>query len=154
VSVLTEIAGSTRFTTQLDENPLEWRIGGRIKQGDFVFQVAAGAGLISGVGVPNFRIIAGAAWQPTGLDADGDGVGDQEDACPGSPEDHDGYLDDDGCPDEDNDADGLNDDVDKCPDDPEDRDGFEDQDGCPDRDNDADGVQDGYDSCPNEPEDM
>src|SRR6185312_4043107 len=32
LSVLTELSGSTRFTTQLDENPLEWRIGGRIKQ--------------------------------------------------------------------------------------------------------------------------
>jgi hypothetical protein len=154
LSVLTELVGSTRFTTQLDENPLEWRVAGRITHGDFVFQAGGGAGLISGIGVPNFRVIASAAWQPTGLDADGDGVGDQQDACPGSPEDHDGYLDEDGCPDEDNDADGLNDGLDKCPDDPEDRDGFEDQDGCPDRDNDADGVQDGYDSCPDQPEDM
>lgn len=154
VSVLTEVAGSTRFTTLLDENPLEWRLAGRLTQGDFVFQVGGGAGLISGIGVPNFRVLASASWQPTGLDSDGDGIGDQNDACPGSPEDFDGYLDDDGCPDEDNDGDGLPDELDKCPDDAEDFDGFEDEDGCPDRDNDADGVPDGYDSCPNQPEDM
>jgi hypothetical protein len=154
LSILSEVAGATRFKTELDENPLEWRLAGRMTQGDFVVQLGGGAGLISGVGVPNFRIIASAAFQPSRLDADGDGVGDQQDACPGTPEDRDGYLDEDGCPDEDNDDDGIRDEIDRCPDDAEDRDGFQDQDGCPDRDNDADGVQDGYDSCPDQPEDM
>jgi hypothetical protein len=153
LGLMTEIAGSTRFNTQLDENPLEWRLAARLTQGDFFVQLGGGAGLVSGVGVPNFRAIAGLGYQPAGLDADHDGVGDQQDACPGTPEDKDGYLDEDGCPDEDNDGDGFPDDQDQCPDDAEDRDGFQDQDGCPDRDNDADGIQDGYDSCPDQPED-
>jgi OOP family OmpA-OmpF porin len=153
LSVMTELAGSTRFSKQLDQNPLEWRLAGRLTQGDFVFQLGGGAGLISGIGVPNFRVIGGASFQPAGLDADGDGVPDQQDACPSAAEDHDGYLDDDGCPDDDNDGDGIDDRADRCPDDPEDKDNFEDADGCPDRDNDKDGIPDGYDSCPNEPED-
>jgi hypothetical protein len=153
LSVLTEIAGSTRFKNELDQNPIEWRLAGRLTQGDFVFQLGAGAGLVSGVGIPNFRVMGGAAFQPAGLDADGDGVGDQQDACPSEPEDRDGYQDEDGCPDVDNDGDGLNDDVDKCPNDPEDHDGYQDEDGCPDRDNDNDGIPDGYDSCPDQAED-
>ena len=153
LSLLAEVAGSTRFNRQLDENPVEARLAARLTQGDFVFTLGGGLGLVSGVGVPNFRIVGGAAFQPAGLDADGDGVGDQQDACPSASEDHDGYMDDDGCPDEDNDGDGLEDRLDKCVDDPEDKDGFEDTDGCPDRDNDNDGIQDGYDSCPDQPED-
>lgn len=153
LSVVTEIAGSTRFKPQLDENPLEWRLAARLTQGDFIVQLGGGAGIVSGVGIPNFRALVGAGYQPAGLDADGDGVSDQSDACPGTPEDKDGYLDEDGCPDEDNDGDGMADGDDRCPDDAEDRDGYQDEDGCPDRDNDADGIQDGYDSCPSQAED-
>ncbi|HEY2370375.1 MAG TPA: hypothetical protein VGH87_28460, partial [Polyangiaceae bacterium] len=35
-------------------------------------------------------------------DRDGDGVVDDLDKCPDEPEDHDGFQDDDGCPDPDN----------------------------------------------------
>ena len=85
------------------------------------------------------------------LDTDGDGIPDSVDMCVLEPEDHDGYLDEDGCPDRDNDGDGIPDELDKCPNDPEDPDGFEDDDGCPDLDNDGDGVPDVIDICPNEP---
>lgn len=153
LTLLGEVSGWTRFTRQLDENPLEGRLAARLTQGDLVVQVGGGLGIVSGVGIPDFRAIASVGFQPTGLDADGDGISDREDACPGTPEDKDNYLDEDGCPDEDNDGDGLPDDRDRCPDDPEDRDGFQDQDGCPDRDDDGDGILDGYDSCPNQPED-
>jgi hypothetical protein len=154
LGIVSEFAGATQFTTKLDENPMEWRVAGRLTQGDFVIQFGGGAGLVSGVGIPNFRLVGGVAYQPSGLDSDNDGVKDNDDSCPAELEDMDGYLDDDGCPDSDNDGDGLEDGVDKCPSDAEDPDGKDDQDGCPDRDNDGDGVQDGYDSCPNEPEDM
>jgi len=87
-------------------------------------------------------------------DSDGDGIKDDEDACPETPEDFDGYEDDDGCPDLDNDGDGIPDENDNCPDLPEDVDGFEDEDGCPDLDNDQDGIPDRDDRCPNEPEDF
>lgn len=50
------------------------------------------------------------------LDSDNDGVLDKEDHCPQKPEDFDGYLDYDGCPDFDNDGDGIADSVDEYPD--------------------------------------
>lgn len=87
-------------------------------------------------------------------DADGDGIEDDEDRCPESPEDFDGHEDDDGCPDPDNDGDGIDDGIDACADLAEDFDGFEDEDGCPDLDNDGDGIPDVEDRCPNEPEDF
>lgn len=151
--VIGEVTGATQLTSELDENPLEARAAGELAIGDFSILLGAGAGLVSGVGVPNFRVIAGASYRPEGLDTDGDGVRDKSDACPTELEDQDGYLDDDGCPDEDNDNDGIQDESDKCPDQAEDPDGFQDGDGCPDRDNDNDGIQDGYDSCPDQPED-
>jgi len=153
LSVLGEVAGSTAFTADLDENPTELRLAGQLRQGDFLFDLGGGVGLVAGVGVPNFRVFAGVAWQPHGVDTDGDGIRDDTDSCPTEIEDFDGYADDDGCPEEDNDGDGLLDSVDKCPNDQEDMDNFEDDDGCPDLDNDKDGILDGYDSCVNEPED-
>jgi OOP family OmpA-OmpF porin len=86
-------------------------------------------------------------------DRDGDGIPDNIDKCPDSPEDFDGFQDADGCPDPDNDGDGIPDTVDKCPNEPEDKDGFQDADGCPDPDNDQDGIPDVQDQCPNDPED-
>jgi OmpA-OmpF porin, OOP family len=67
-------------------------------------------------------------------DTDGDGIPDSRDMCVLEPEDVDGYLDNDGCPDVDNDLDGIPDTADKCPLAPEDPDGYEDTDGCPDLD--------------------
>jgi hypothetical protein len=153
LTIVSEVSGATRLTSKLDQNPVEWRVAGKLTQGDFMFQLGGGAGVVSGVGIPIIRIVGGAAYQPAGLDTDNDGVGDNLDACPSEMEDLDGYLDDDGCPDTDNDGDGVEDRLDKCPSDAEDPDGHDDQDGCPDRDNDADGIQDGYDSCPDQPED-
>jgi OOP family OmpA-OmpF porin len=84
-------------------------------------------------------------------DTDGDGVDDARDQCVLEPEDKDGYLDDDGCPDLDNDADGIPDENDQCKNEPEDIDGYQDTDGCPDPDNDGDGIPDTEDFCPNTP---
>jgi outer membrane protein OmpA-like peptidoglycan-associated protein len=86
-------------------------------------------------------------------DRDHDGILDNVDRCPDTPEDKDGFQDSDGCPDLDNDADGIPDVSDKCPNEPEDKDGFQDEDGCPELDNDKDGILDRVDKCPNEPED-
>ena len=67
-----------------------------------------------------------------------------------------GYLDDDGCPDEkpieDTDNDSFLDTVDRCPYDPEDFDLYQDDDGCPELDNDNDGIFDTQDACPLERE--
>jgi hypothetical protein len=66
-----------------------------------------------------------------GDDIDADGVRDEVDSCPDTPEDRDLFDDEDGCPDADNDQDGVIDVDDKCPNEPEDRDGTQDEDGCP-----------------------
>ncbi|HET9934779.1 MAG TPA: OmpA family protein [Polyangiaceae bacterium] len=88
---------------------------------------------------------------PARKDRDGDGLYDDEDACPDQAEDKDGFEDGDGCPDLDDDKDGIPDSTDHCPRVPEDKDGFEDTDGCPDPDNDKDGILDAEDLCPFEP---
>jgi len=88
---------------------------------------------------------------PADPDTDGDGIVDSLDACVVEPEDKDGYLDEDGCPEPDNDLDTVVDLNDKCPNEAEDPDSFEDEDGCPDPDNDKDTVLDVQDQCPNEP---
>jgi outer membrane protein OmpA-like peptidoglycan-associated protein len=160
------------------------------------FTVGGGAGLTKGFGTPVWRVFAGVAFHapddsgctsgPEDYDGfedrdrcgdpdnDGDGVEDVEDVCPFERETPNGYLDDDGCPDEppaagagsgegldpeveppveaDSDGDGVMDDADRCPDQPEDSDGFEDGDGCPDPDNDRDGIPDATDKCPLEAE--
>lgn len=91
---------------------------------------------------------------PAPGDRDGDGITDDVDQCPDDPEDRDGHLDEDGCPEqEDTDGDGLRDDDDTCPIEPEDRDDYLDTDGCPEPDNDYDQVPDDADQCDNEPED-
>jgi outer membrane protein OmpA-like peptidoglycan-associated protein len=90
--------------------------------------------------------------QSSVADDDRDGVPDDQDECPGEPEDFDGYQDTDGCPDYDNDGDGVQDLSDQCPNQAEDFDGVEDTDGCPDHDNDGDGILDADDQCPSEAE--
>jgi outer membrane protein OmpA-like peptidoglycan-associated protein len=71
-------------------------------------------------------------FEPSIGDRDGDGVKDDIDACPDTPEDRDGFHDEDGCPDPDNDGDHFLDKDDPCPNDPETVNGFVDDDGCPD----------------------
>lgn len=79
----------------------------------------------------------GGATASAPSDQDGDHVPDPRDGCPLIPEDRDGDLDEDGCPEgsprRDRDGDGVVDDRDVCPDVPEDRDGDRDEDGCPER---------------------
>jgi OOP family OmpA-OmpF porin len=82
-------------------------------------------------------------------DSDGDGVFDDRDECPGTPEGIE--VDSKGCP-LDTDGDGVFDDRDECPGTPE---GIEvDSKGCPlpPKDSDGDGVPDDGDECPGTPE--
>lgn len=95
---------------------------------------------------------------PAPGDKDGDGHLDPDDDCPEQPENYQGHLDEDGCPDDpDSDGDGLADSKDACELLAEDADGYLDLDGCPEIDNDLDGVADVGDgpdgSCKNDPED-
>ncbi len=153
--VFGEVVGASTFTPQVDEHYLEWRLGGRLRFGDFEVHVAGGTGLPPfGVGTPLFRFLGGFQWAPLHSDTDGDGIEDAQDNCPSEAEDDDDWEQEDGCPEADNDGDGLLDADDPCPNEAEDVDQFEDEDGCPDNDNDGDNIHDGYDSCPDEPEDM
>ena len=130
--------------------------------------IAAGRGLIAGIGTPDVRGVFSLSYVPGTAelppihpppppkidgDADGDGIKDSVDRCPEEAEDKDMFDDTDGCPDLDNDGDGVEDSKDMCPLDAEDKDGFQDDDGCPDKDNDNDGIPDAQDKCPNTPED-
>lgn len=126
---------------------------------DFLIQAGAGMGLVEGYGTPDYRVFFGIGFSPAPnrvLDADGDGILDEDDECPNDPEDFDGFEDEDGCPDFDNDGDGILDVDDACPNVAEDFDGDEDEDGCPEDDGDADGdgILDSDDECPNDPEDF
>ena len=154
-TLFAELAGATAVASPFangKQSPLEVLAGARQRIGKTWFTLAAGPGLIDGYGSPLFRVVAAFTWANVPPDADGDGVPDDDDACPTVPEDRDGFQDRDGCPDPDNDKDGIPDATDKCPNEPEDRDGFEDRDGCPDPDNDKDRILDTTDKCPNEPE--
>jgi OOP family OmpA-OmpF porin len=153
-SLLGEWWGRVGSTSYVDANPSEIDIAMRVGlPHQFSMMFGGGGGLSKAIGSPQFRAFLGLAWAPDFRDADGDGVPDAEDRCPGEPEDRDGYRDSDGCPDPDNDGDGIADAADKCPNDPEDLDQYQDEDGCPEPDNDADGIPDLNDPCPNAAED-
>jgi outer membrane protein OmpA-like peptidoglycan-associated protein len=135
--------------SDLDAYPLELDIGAKVGLAKgFSVGAGVGFGLVQAIGSPQFRLIAGIQWAPSFKDTDGDGVYDQDDACPTQAEDKDGFQDADGCPEMDNDEDLVPDARDKCPNEPEDKDTFQDDDGCPDLDNDSDGVPDLKDNCP------
>jgi outer membrane protein OmpA-like peptidoglycan-associated protein len=76
-------------------------------------------------------------------DSDGDGLPDHEDKCPREP----GPRENQGCPWGDRDGDGVKDNVDRCPEVP----GPRENEGCPWGDKDGDGVTDNLDRCPNDP---
>ena len=154
-----EVYGETPlrdFWGSTDTSPLEVLIGAKFKtKAGIAVMAGSGAGIVSGVGSPEFRAFLGVSYPTKAGDADGDGIMDAEDECPQEPEDLDGFEDADGCPDPDNDGDGIPDDSDMCPDKAEDFNGYEDKDGCPDadKDTDGDGIPDVEDNCIDQPED-
>ncbi len=170
VEILAEVYGrktlvSTDFT-DVETAPLLFLGGGRFRAKQFLFNVGVGGGILTGVGVPQFQVIAGAAWAPekekkpagetwgNPQDLDGDGIDNKADKCPDKPEDFDNFEDTDGCPDEDNDKDAIPDGYDSCPMEAEDKDGFRDDDGCPDFDHDEDGIPEAKDKWPMNAEDF
>ena len=84
----------------------------------------------------HFQHTAGVTFKFGGTDTDGDGIYDQDDACPEEA----GLEIFNGCPDSDND--GIQDSKDDCPNTP----GLPEFNGCPDAD--GDGVMDKEDKCP------
>lgn len=116
-----------------------------------VVGLAAGPGITRGFGSPDFRGVLQLGWAtPEELALP------QPHPCADTPEDLDGFQDEDGCIDPDNDLDGILDVDDQCPMEPETRNEWQDTDGCPDTipDTDGDGLLDPNDACPTEPEDV
>ncbi|MEL6341733.1 MAG: OmpA family protein [Myxococcota bacterium] len=143
------------------QNPVEAMIGVKVLPGDaLALNLGVGAGVLDGVGAPDYRAAFGITFAAplSRRDFDGDGVTDDVDGCLFDREDDDDFRDEDGCPDDDNDEDGLADDVDECPKRAETPNGYQDDDGCPDReiddDADSDGILDEFDQCPYDGEDF
>ena len=120
-------------------------VRGRVyKRWGVELSMGRGIGIESGYGREDFRVLAGVRYENELLDRDGDGIADDEDACPDVREDKDGFQDHDGCPDPDNDQDGVPDTEDACVSEP----GSRELDGCPDKDGDE--VPDNVDACPDQ----
>jgi outer membrane protein OmpA-like peptidoglycan-associated protein len=130
-------AGSRYFGgSGLSRVPLEADAALVIKPGrEWSIYVGGGPGLDNGLGVPDFRVLAGVRYahrvpgDDRFKDSDHDGIRNLEDKCPDQAEDEDGFEDGDGCPEADNDHDGVLDDDDECPDEA----GPRGNDGCPER---------------------
>jgi len=149
LKIFVEYYGRTDFSGLVDGSPMELGGGLGYELPKGIHLVLGGsAGLLAGIGAPDFRGFFGIRWSPSFKDTDGDGVTDANDKCPDQKEDRDGFQDGDGCPEPDNDKDGIDDANDKCPNKKEDFDKYQDDDGCPEDDNDGDGVLDKQDNCP------
>jgi OmpA-OmpF porin, OOP family len=88
----------------------DWRAG-----------VGFGPGIVRGDGAPLFRAVASIEWAPAYNDhgdRDGDGVPDDEDACPNTAGVRNADRSKNGCPTDDRDNDGVPDAQDACPDKP------------------------------------
>ncbi|MAA79997.1 MAG: hypothetical protein CL916_12150 [Deltaproteobacteria bacterium] len=79
----------------------EAMVSGWSKQGTMVVRGGVGMGIGSGIGTPQWRALASLEYLPSmdSGDKDRDGIADVDDQCVMQPEDIDGILDDDGCPD-------------------------------------------------------
>jgi hypothetical protein len=162
--VIDDVVGITEIMVTTDaENAfgyeastaVEWLLGFRGRLRDLELTLAGGTGLTSGVGTSTFRLALGVSFAPRVHDRDRDGIVDDVDSCPTLPEDFDGFVDDDGCPDPDNDGDLVPDLDDRCPNEPAELGRDLDDDGCndPHLDADGDGVEDDQDRCPESRED-
>jgi outer membrane protein OmpA-like peptidoglycan-associated protein len=146
---------NVRGTVPLTRQPtsVELLAGVRLPLGKTTEAYAlAGPGFGDTPGTPSFRVLLGVALgspEPEAVSArddDGDGVTNDEDACPREA----GPAASKGCPVKDTDGDGIVDGADKCPGEA----GPAENQGCPGRgaagDGDGDGVADGADKCPRE----
>lgn len=155
-----ELYGSTVFTSsdaffKRRTTPAELLLGFHYTAGDFRFGAGVGTGVFAGSrawGTPLLRTVATLEWAPQIVeDSDGDGIPDNEDACPTVP----GVRSSDprlnGCPPpppppQDRDGDGIVDSEDACVDVPGVRTDDPKTNGCP-PDSDGDGIYDKDDAC-------
>ncbi|HVU02669.1 MAG TPA: OmpA family protein [Polyangiaceae bacterium] len=130
------------------------------------FRIGAGVGpgLTQGFGTPKVRVLASLEWVPgyeepkaapppeEPADTDGDGIVDDEDACPKKKGVRSDDPDKNGCPlPGDRDRDGIKDPEDACPDEKGVKNEDPDKNGCPPSDRDKDEILDDDDACPDEP---
>jgi len=139
VTLGAELNGATALTSDIafEELPLEGFLFGKVHATkEWTVSFGPSLGIVPGYGIPTFRVHAGVRYTPTNNDRDGDGIPDDDDACPDDPEDRDGFQDSDGCPEDDDerddDHDGIPNADDECPQKKETINGIEDEDGCPD----------------------
>ncbi|MEB2310413.1 MAG: OmpA family protein [Sorangiineae bacterium] len=141
--------------------PFEVIIGAHYTAGKVRVGAGVGPGLTRGFGSPEVRGLASLEFTPDLVveakpaarsDRDGDGIYDDEDACPDQP----GIATDDpstnGCPaPKDSDGDGILDRDDACPTVPGEKTDDPKTNGCPPADRDKDGILDREDACVDEP---
>jgi OmpA-OmpF porin, OOP family len=155
------LTAGTSGITATSQTHLELLGGVKLRVlGGLVFGAAAGPGLSSAAGTPEFRAIGTIGWAPAAPvekpkvvtvvgDRDDDGIKDDIDACP----DEKGELQSDpakdGCPPADRDKDGVLDVDDACPTLEGQRNVDATKNGCP-KDTDEDGIYDPVDICPEE----
>lgn len=107
--IVGELEGESSIanTDEMGGTPLEWRVGGSARlTRSLQLDAGFGTGLTTGIGAPEYRVIAGLRYLPAaetkvarGPDRDGDGIVDESDLCPDQAEDMNGTADEDGCPD-------------------------------------------------------
>ncbi len=149
-TVLRDATFKTRTT------PFEILLGGHYTfAGGLRAGAGIGPGLTRGYGSPAVRVLASLEWSPEIVrDRDGDGVPDDEDACPDAPGARSAEPARNGCPEagparKDSDGDGIFDDEDACPTVPGKKTGDPRTHGC--ADSDGDGILDPIDACVDEP---
>jgi outer membrane protein OmpA-like peptidoglycan-associated protein len=170
ISLLGEVQASLGFGTDAIDpdgaatarkTPIEALAGVRWRPGDFTVTAAAGAGLTSGYGAPDYRVVFnltyGGPTPPKWEEARVPRPADDPTAQPSYayapiPKLNDARFDAMAAADPDRDGDAVPSSTDRCLTEPEDRDGHFDGDGCPDLDDDDDGVPDTADKCPDEKE--
>jgi OOP family OmpA-OmpF porin len=153
-----ELFGSTVISNgdavfRKHSTPLAMIVGGHYNASGFRFGLGAGPGLSKTAGTAQFRALASIEWMPEiekplppRSDRDGDGVFDNEDACPDVAGVHTNDPKTNGCP-PDRDGDGILDQNDACPDVPGIKTDDPKTNGCP-SDRDHDGIPDAEDACP------
>ena len=149
-----EVFGSTVVTEQTFKTrttPLEAILGFHYTfKGGFRIGAGGGTGLTRGYGAPAARVVATIEWMPDIVgDRDGDGITDDEDACPDTKGPRSADPSRNGCPEElppaDRDGDGILDADDACPDTKGIRTEDKRTNGCADTD--GDGIFDPVDAC-------
>ncbi len=85
VTLGAEVNGATALTSDVafEELPLEAFLFGKIHATkEWTVSFGPSLGIVPGYGIPTFRVFAGVRYTPTNNDRDGDGIPDDEDACP------------------------------------------------------------------------